>query len=409
MMQTARVRTTMLHLATLAVLAAVAGGAACSMQSLDDGDSDIPVSLLQVGSKLKLSSDHLTNAGRSCMTDYGPGLHLVKLEKIGRQFLLFVPQELAESSSGVPLVMAFHGFSDSPWYTNKATGISKLLERYGWLGIFPFGFNSFKTNGMAGVGACCPPGCDDDCCKNGLNLNKKDATACGWHDQHEALDMNLTESLVEWAGKHTCTDVSKIFATGFSNGAHFSNKLACKKAHLFKAVAPISGDIDLPNCNPSKPISYLSTCGSLDDEAKCQYNFENTAKHWSKLNNCTGVGENGAPVVLEMSATTKCTQWSKCAGGTSVESCKTEGLGHDPSGHLRPDGTSFLRPGSDLDFPEYMFQKFSLLVNHTMLFDGHPNELELALKESTWPPPKHDDHMQLRKPTYTRGEASHMD
>ena len=74
-----------------------------------------------------------------------------------------------------------------------------------------------------------------------------------------------------------------------------------------------------------------------------------------------------------------------------------EGLAHDVSGHLRPDNTSYLRPGSDLDAAEYAFQKFSLLVDGSMLFWGQPTAEELRYKKSMWPFPHHEDHPYIRK------------
>lgn len=73
-----------------------------------------------------------------------------------------------------------------------------------------------------------------------------------------------------------------------------------------------------------------------------------------------------------------------------------EGLAHDVSGHLRPDNTSYLRPGSDLDAAEYAFQKFSLLVDGSMLFWGQPTAEELRYKKSMWPFPHHEDHPYIR-------------
>lgn len=157
-----------------------------------------------------------------------------------------------------------------------------------------------------------------------------------------------------------------------------TNFLACEKAHLFRAAAPISSGFVGTTCKPSNPISYISMCGSVDDEAHCQDSVASIAQRWSKLLKCTGAGGASAPVVRQMSATTKCTQWDACAGGNFVETCMTEGLAHNVSGHLRPDGTSFRRPGSDLDFPVYMFQKFSLLADRSFLFYGHPTAEELT-------------------------------
>jgi len=351
----------------------------------------------------------LVKPSKSCTT-YSPGMNLIKLPDLKRQFLLFVPRELVESETGVPLVIVYHGFSDNPWYINQAGGYSNLMERYGWLGMFPFGLNESGTNGLGGVRACCNPNCDSECCQNGLMLNKKDETACGWQRSNKADtaamllsgvkdDAAFTEALVQWAKENTCTDSSKVFATGFSNGGSYSNWLGCNKAHLFRAVAPISGDDPslMSSCAPSKPISYISMCGSADDEAKCQLSFGDTAKHWSQMMACSGDGPGGAPVVFRMSATSRCTQWSHCKDGNFVEYCTSEGLPHNVSGHLRPDDISYIRPGSDIDFPGYSFQRFSMMVDKKILFWGHPTAEELAYKQSKWPPPQHDDHQYLRQ------------
>jgi len=327
--------------------------------------------------------------------NYSAGIHLIKLPDIKRQFLLSVPQELAQSPDGVPLVVVYHGFSDSPWYTNAATSITTELDRYGWLGIFPFGLNEKKDNGLGGILACCPPGCDEECCKNGRHLSKKDESACRWSPGGE--DEDFTEALVHWAKENTVMDPTKVFAAGFSNGGMYANALYCTKAHLFRAVAPISGDLMLPGCTPSRPISYLSMCGSADDEAFCQNGARDTAAQISKLSQCTGQGPLGEPILEKMSATTTCMQWSNCKDGNFVESCMSEGLAHDVSGHLRPDDISYIRPGSDLDITEYMFQKFSLLAGTSVLFYGHPTDAELNLKQSAWPPPTHEDHLYLRR------------
>lgn len=95
------------------------------------------------------------------------------------------------------------------------------------------------------------------------------------------------------------------------------------------------------------------------------------------------------------SATTSCKVWD-CPQKNFVEVCMVEGLAHDVSGHLRPDNTSYLRPGSDLDAAEYAFQKFSLLVDGSMLFWGQPTAEELRYKKSMWPYPHHEDHPYIR-------------
>ncbi|CAE7720943.1 ESTA, partial [Symbiodinium pilosum] len=220
-----------------------------------------------------------------------------------------------------------------------------------------------------------------------------DSSACGWRDM--GRDEILVRELLKWAQLNTCADMTKVFATGFSNGGQFTNYLACHASELFLAFAPISGDNPLDFCEPKRSISYVSMCGTEDDEAFCQPTFMSSAESWSFRSKCQNAGLPSA-TKFNFSATTSCFMWESCEAGNFVEVCSTRGLGHDASGHLRPDDTSYLRPGSDLDIVGYIFQKFSLLVDGSILFMGHPTREELAYKESAWPPPEHHDHIYIR-------------
>src|SRR5690606_4407811 len=59
-------------------------------------------------------------------------------------------------------------------------------------------------------------------------------------------------------------DEKRIYATGFSNGAQFSYRLACELSDVLAAVAPVNGQGILADCNPSRPIPILSFHGSED-------------------------------------------------------------------------------------------------------------------------------------------------
>jgi len=318
---------------------------------------------------------------------YAPGIHLVKLPEFNRQFLLAVPRELASNSS-IPLVVGFHGWSDSPWYFNRGFDMSTWLDLYGWLGIFPFGLNEEGTNGLDGIMTCCPPACDEHCCKNALRLEDNTSAQCRW--RHDEAEREFIRSLVGWAEKNVMADITKVFATGFSDGAILANELYCKSADLFRVIAPISGDSltggpHNQSCQPTRPVSYITICGSVDDAAKCQYHFRQSTEHVSRLNSC-----QGQAIEERMSATTTCKKWLTCKSGTFVEWCETVGLAHEPSGGLRPDGSSYLRPGSDLNFVQHMMQKFSLFAGDSILFYNGPQ----ADNSQRVP---HDDHPYFRE------------
>ena len=58
-------------------------------------DAEVGVQLLQTNAHLK---NHLPGVDHACSAGYGPGMHIVQLPDIQRQFLLLVPPELVTRS-----------------------------------------------------------------------------------------------------------------------------------------------------------------------------------------------------------------------------------------------------------------------------------------------------------------------
>jgi polyhydroxybutyrate depolymerase len=56
-----------------------------------------------------------------------------------------------------------------------------------------------------------------------------------------------------------------VFATGMSNGGFMTNKLACDRADVFAAIAPVAGTLGASvACNPVRPVSVLEVHGTAD-------------------------------------------------------------------------------------------------------------------------------------------------
>jgi polyhydroxybutyrate depolymerase len=56
-----------------------------------------------------------------------------------------------------------------------------------------------------------------------------------------------------------------VFVTGMSNGGFMSNRLACDRADVFAAVAPVAGTLGVGvACNPSQPVSVWEAHGTAD-------------------------------------------------------------------------------------------------------------------------------------------------
>lgn len=95
---------------------------------------------------------------------YEPGIHLIKLPKLHRQFVLIVPRSLALSDAGVPAFMFFHGTYQTPWFSINQLGLPDMLERYGWIAVLPFGKTIDSSESMGGVRQCCPETCANEAC-----------------------------------------------------------------------------------------------------------------------------------------------------------------------------------------------------------------------------------------------------
>ena len=61
-----------------------------------------------------------------------------------------------------------------------------------------------------------------------------------------------------------CVDISRLYATGLSDGALMTSLLACKMAGTFAAFAPVSG-ISMPSpCRPGRRVPILTFHGTAD-------------------------------------------------------------------------------------------------------------------------------------------------
>ena len=60
-------------------------------------------------------------------------------------------------------------------------------------------------------------------------------------------------------------DPGYVFATGMSNGAFMTNRLACDRADVFAAIAPVSGILGVNvACAPSRPVAVMETHDTAD-------------------------------------------------------------------------------------------------------------------------------------------------
>lgn len=156
-----------------------------------------------------------------------------------RRYLLHVPP--SKSAAKLPLVVVLHGGGGNGRGAEKMTGFSEKADREGFLVVYPYGWGRFDETLLTwNAGACCGRAMDEN--KN---------------------DVQFIRELVQAIRNQHNIDEKRIYATGMSNGAMMSYRLACEMSDVFAAAAPVAGALNTA-CSPSNPVSIAIVHGRAD-------------------------------------------------------------------------------------------------------------------------------------------------
>ena len=192
-----------------------------------------------------------------------------------REYLIYIPQNYNNNNSPMPILFAFHGFGGYSQYFINTADFRSLADQHNFIIVYPQalicnGGTTWNTN---------PPGGDNKCSQDDIGF--------------------FGALLYELVGNYNI-DSSKVFLTGYSNGADFSYSMACFQSSLITAIAPVSGLMpmyDPSECSPSHATSVLITNGTNDGSRP--YNgidgymmsVDSTISYWAGYNNADSTPE----------------------------------------------------------------------------------------------------------------------
>jgi polyhydroxybutyrate depolymerase len=178
---------------------------------------------------------------------------------MNRRYLLHLP---SGASGPLPLVLAFHGNTETTANFEEITGFNKLSDRESFIVAYPEGIDRSWADGRGTT----------DADKRGID------------------DVGFAKAVVaDIAGKYM-VDRARVYATGASNGGILAHRLGCEAADTFVAIAPVIASIaaDIaPKCKPAAPISVLGIQGVADPLVS----FEGAESGNSRLARFTAGGE----------------------------------------------------------------------------------------------------------------------
>ncbi len=246
-----------------------------------------PVDTVASTSKPQLGLD----AGDHALTMVYDGLE--------RSYVLHIPPGL-DPSRAVPLVLAFHGVGLNASEMIRISGFNDQSDTSGFIVVYPEGTGDNKSwNG----GHC-----------------------CGTAARDSVDDVGFVRALIGELLTTLPVDPKQIHATGFSNGAIFTYRLACELSDLIASFGPVSAtpaEDDLLTCAPGRAVPLMHFHGTADDpnpynggESPGGYYFVpvNTAiQFWTDFNGCPAqpqTTETGS-ILHEM--------YAPCESGSAVE------------------------------------------------------------------------------------------
>jgi polyhydroxybutyrate depolymerase len=186
---------------------------------------------------------------------------------------------------------------------------------------------------------------------DGVDLSWADGRGASVPDRQGIDDVGFITALVGQLVADYGIDPGRVFATGLSAGAFMANRLACDRADVFAAIAPVAGTLGSNvGCNPSRPVSVFETHGTADPVVPFGggpmagrggvsdvLSASAMLDRWRQADGCRDDPmQEVLPNTGDGTITTRFTS-SACAPGTAVVSVRVDG-----GGHTWPNAPSFL-------------------------------------------------------------------
>ncbi|MCK6534484.1 MAG: hypothetical protein L6Q84_16035 [Polyangiaceae bacterium] len=141
----------------------------------------------------------------------------------------------------------------------------------------------------------------------------------GWKMKEGEGDVELFDALVASLVASHCIDPARVYSTGFSHGAMFTNNLTCWRASKLRAVAPTGGSGPWYGASCTASLPAMITHGKSDGTVPLADGVK-TRDYWLKQNGCksTTKPHPADPSCVAYDGCTKPVVWCEFAGGHTV-------------------------------------------------------------------------------------------
>jgi len=258
-----------------------------------------------------------------------------------RTYLVHVPPS-SSTARPMPLLIVFHGGGGTGQGMVSLTfgGLNTLADNEEFIVVYPDGIEKQWNDGREG-----------------------DFTLA---HREKIDDVGFISALIDHLSQKHKIDSKRIYATGISNGAMMSYRLACELSNRIAAVAPVCGAMPLDlvsHCSPVRPISVLVISGTADrfvpwsggsviGERGRILSVPDSVKYWVTHNQCSTTPVTTMEVDTDPQDGTRVRKeiYSQGKDGTEVILYAIEGGGHTwPGGYQYLPEATIGKTSRDID------------------------------------------------------------
>jgi polyhydroxybutyrate depolymerase len=201
----------------------------------------------------------------TCVTDglagqaYRPGVNcrLIDVDGFPRRFVVYVPRTRPVTGSRAPVVFMFHGSTGTGEQFLRISGWREQADATGLVAVFPTGLRyRVLESGRLSTKF------NDGELRDQVDLNERPAgypSGSPW----PADDVGFVDAMVEDLEDQLPIDGRRIYASGFSNGAAFTARLAVERSTQLAAAAFAGGSLHDPR-PIDRPIPMYLVGGTRD-------------------------------------------------------------------------------------------------------------------------------------------------
>jgi poly(3-hydroxybutyrate) depolymerase len=195
--------------------------------------------------------------------EVGVNCRYVEVDGFPRRFIVYVPDRAPVTGPRPPAVFMFHGSTGTGEQFLRTSGWREQADATGAYAVFPTGlrYRVLESGRLSTKW-------NDGELRHEVDLDERpDGYPLG--SPWPADDVGFVDAMLSDLGAQATIDPQRVYASGFSNGAAFTARLAVERSRVLAAAAFSGGALHEPRAI-GRPIPMYLTGGTLDDRVLAQ-------------------------------------------------------------------------------------------------------------------------------------------